>query len=84
MTDDFNSELEDDDVNEEELLEEEEEISVTEVDLVLGKLEQLIETVQSETIQAYLEEAYDYIFHLVYEEDSDDSDELSEGHAEAA
>lgn len=45
-----------------------EEIDSDEVDRVVAALEQLMESVQSETIQSYLAEAVDSIFYLVYED----------------
>jgi hypothetical protein len=59
--------------------EEYEEISSEEVDRVVEALEQLIATVESENIQAYLEEASAHILALVYDED-----ELDEIQDEAA
>lgn len=59
--------------------EEYEEISSDEVDRVVESLEQLIATVESENIQAYLEEASAQILALVY-----DDDELDEIQDEAA
>jgi hypothetical protein len=59
--------------------EEYEEISSEEVDRVVEELEQLMETVQSENIQAFLEEASANILALVYDED-----ELDEIQDEAA
>lgn len=56
-----------------------EEISSDEVDRVVAVLDDLIETVQSENIQALLEEASNSIFALVY----DDTD-LESAHDEAA
>lgn len=46
-----------------------EEISSDEVDHVVESLEKLMETIQSENIQAYLEEASANILALVYDED---------------
>jgi hypothetical protein len=59
--------------------EEYEEISSEEVDRVVEALEQLMETVESENIQAYLEEASANILALVYDEE-----DLDEIHDEAA
>lgn len=59
--------------------EEYEEISSEEVDRVVEALEQLMETVESENIQAYLEEASASILALVYDEE-----DLDEIHDEAA
>lgn len=56
-----------------------EEISSEEVDRVVEALEQLMQTTQSENIQAFLEEASSNILGLVYEED-----ELDEIQDEAA
>ena len=44
-----------------------EEISSDEVDRVVAVLEELIDSIESENIQYYLEEAADSIFNLVYE-----------------
>jgi len=52
--------------------EEFEEITSDEVDRVVDQLEQLMETVTSENIKSYLEDAINNIFFLVY--DSDDGD----------
>lgn len=52
-------------------------ITSEEVDHVLDVLDQLINEVESENIRAFLEEAADGIFNLVYSEESED-------HAEAA
>ena len=49
--------------------EEYEEISSDEVDRVVEALEQLIGSVESENIQAYLDEAASNILALVYDED---------------
>ena len=48
-----------------------EEISSDEVDRVIGALEDLMETVASENIRAYLEDAINGIFYLVYEDEED-------------
>jgi hypothetical protein len=48
--------------------EEFEEISSDEVDRIVAFLDELIETVQSENIQAILEDASNSIFSLVYDE----------------
>lgn len=56
-----------------------EEISSDEVDRVVGILDDLIETVQSENIQALLEDASNNIFSLVYDEE-----DLEQTHDEAA
>jgi hypothetical protein len=47
-----------------------EEITSDEVDSVVEQLERLAETVQSENIKSYLEDAINSIFFLVYEDDS--------------
>lgn len=56
-----------------------EEISSDEVDRVCAVLDDLLETVQSENIQAYLEECSNNIFALVY-----DAEDFEGAHDEAA
>jgi hypothetical protein len=46
-----------------------EEITSDEVDRVVEQLERLSETVKSENIKSYIEDAINSIFFLVYEED---------------
>jgi hypothetical protein len=46
-----------------------EEVTSDEVDRVVGELEHLMTSVQSENIKAYLEEAMSSIFFLVYDEE---------------
>ena len=46
-----------------------EEITSDEVDRVVEQLERLTETVKSENIKSYIEDAINSIFFLVYEED---------------
>jgi hypothetical protein len=46
-----------------------EEITSDEVDSVIEQLERVMETVQSENIKSYLEDAINNIFFLVYETD---------------
>jgi N-dimethylarginine dimethylaminohydrolase len=46
-----------------------EEITSDEVDTVVEQLERLVETVQSENIKSYLEDAINNIFFLVYTDD---------------
>jgi hypothetical protein len=46
-----------------------EEITSDEVDSVVEQLERLAETVQSENIKSYIEDAINSIFFLVYEDD---------------
>jgi hypothetical protein len=46
-----------------------EEITSDEVDRVIEQLERVMETVQSENIKSYLEDAINNIFFLVYEDD---------------
>ena len=46
-----------------------EDISTDEVDRVLETVTSLLESVESATIHEYLEEAYNHIFSLVYEEE---------------
>ena len=48
---------------------EEEEITSEEVDRVLESLTNLLESVESETVHEYLEETYNQIFSLIYEEE---------------
>jgi hypothetical protein len=49
--------------------EEFEEITSDEVDRIVEQLEKMIETVTSENIKAYLEEAVNNIYFLLYDED---------------
>lgn len=46
-----------------------EEVSCDEVDSVIAALEQLSETVSSETIKSLIEECSNNIYYLVYEDD---------------
>ncbi len=46
-----------------------EEITSDEVDRVVEQLESLVETVQSENIKTYIEDAINSIFFLVYTDD---------------
>jgi hypothetical protein len=46
-----------------------EEITSDEVDRVIEQLERVMETVQSENIKSYLEDAINNIFFLVYEDE---------------
>lgn len=48
-----------------------EEITSEEVDRVVEALDRLIESVQSENVKHYLEEAASNIYYLVYEEEAD-------------
>jgi DNA-binding transcriptional regulator GbsR (MarR family) len=73
MTDDLQYRLTD--------TEEYEEISSEEVDRVVDALDRLIESVQSENIKHYLEEAASNIYYLVYEEEDGLTDEESLGNA---
>jgi hypothetical protein len=57
-----------------------EEITSDEVDRVVEQLERLSETVKSENIKSYIEDAINSIFFLVYEED----EVLKKDDAEAA
>ncbi|QDU80395.1 hypothetical protein Pla110_21240 [Polystyrenella longa] len=54
-----------------------EEISSDEVDRVVSNLETLAETVESENIRAYLEDAINNIYYLVYDEE-DLEDDIAE------
>jgi len=71
----FESHLGDSDTEYEEV---DEEISTDEVDRVLESLTNLLESVESATVHEYLEETYNQIFSLVYEEDGVEESE-SEG-----
>jgi len=58
-----------------------EEISPDEVDSVVAKLEELISSTDSENIKAFLEEASEQIYYLIYEEEEDgetQEDEMSD------
>ena len=79
MSDLHDPEFEDEQDIIEEYEEIEEEISTAEVDRVLAMLETLMQSVESETIAEYLEETYNQVFSLVYEEE-----EGTEDQAEAA
>lgn len=52
-----------------------EDISYEEVDRVCAALEELRETVESQNIKAYLDEAINSVYYLVYEEAEDDDDQ---------
>ena len=58
--------------------EEDEEISTDEVDRVLESLTNLLENVESATVHEHLEEAYNQIFSLVYEEDGGEEGDLED------
>lgn len=61
-----------------------EEISSDEVDMIVSALESLIDSTTSENIRAYLDEAAENIYRLVYEDEAGDAaewdadDDLSE------
>lgn len=55
-----------------------EEITSEEVDRVMTALDVLLATVESENIQAILEDAIDSIYYLVYEDEGEDDESLSE------
>jgi len=57
-----------------------EEISSDEVDRIVAALEELTESVSSETIRSFLEECSNSVYYLVYdeEEDLDGSSELAD------
>jgi hypothetical protein len=57
---------------------EEEEITSEEVDRVLESLTNLLESVESETVHEYLEETYNQIFSLIYEEEEVTEEEVTE------
>ncbi|MDH3718473.1 MAG: hypothetical protein OES79_10180 [Planctomycetota bacterium] len=75
MSDDF---LNDYDAEDAEFEEIDEEISTEEVDRVLETLSDLMQNVESETVHEHLEEAYNGIFGLVYEEEEDTADATDE------
>jgi hypothetical protein len=52
-----------------------EEIAYEEVDRVCAALEELRDTVESQNVQAYLDDAINNIFSLVYEECADEEDQ---------
>lgn len=52
-----------------------EEITSDEVDRVVDALDELIESVESDNIRAYLEEAMNGIYFLIYDEDDCDADD---------
>ena len=52
-----------------------EEITSEEVDRVVGLLEELTKTVESENIRTYLEEAVNNIYYLVYDDEEEAEDE---------
>lgn len=54
-----------------------EEICSEEVDEVLEVLDTLIEKVASENIRSYLEDASSGIYYLIYDDDSDDGEEVN-------
>ena len=56
---------------------EEEEITSEEVDRVLESLTNLLETVESATVHEYLEETYNQIFSLIYEEEEATAEEAT-------
>ena len=51
-----------------------EEIAYEEVDRVCAALEELRDTVESQNVQAYLDDAINDIFSLVYEEGADEEE----------
>lgn len=57
---------------------EEEEITSEEVDRVLESLTNLLESVESATVHEYLEETYNQIFSLIYEEEEVTEEEVTE------
>lgn len=76
MSDELNQNLELNLTGDSSVDEEFEEISSDEVDRVVEALEQLMATVESENIQAFLEEASSNILSLVYDEE--DLDEIQD------
>ena len=71
-TEDHNDELELYVDDAEEMEEEYEEISSEEVDRVVAVLEDLVETVDSENVRTYLEDAVNGIYYLVYEDEGEE------------
>ena len=76
----MNQEIENDSVNiQSETIEDEyEEITSDEVDRVVDALDALMETVTSENIRTYLEEASENIYQLIYDEVSEEAEETDE------
>ncbi|NIP85552.1 MAG: hypothetical protein GTO03_08300 [Planctomycetales bacterium] len=66
MSDDYLNDYDAEDAEYEEM---DEEISSEEVDRVLETLSDLMQNVESESVHEYLEEAYNGIFALIYEEE---------------
>lgn len=58
-------------------VEEYEEITSEEVDRVVESLERLIESVQSENVRSYLEDAMNGVYYLIYE-DEEEEDAMAE------
>ncbi len=58
--------------------EEFEEITSEEVDRVVDALHDLMQTVDSENIKLFLEDALDNVYYLIYDDEEDDVDLLSE------
>ncbi|NIL98683.1 MAG: hypothetical protein GTO53_12225 [Planctomycetales bacterium] len=75
MSDDYLNDYDAEDAEHDEI---EEEISTEEVDRVLETLSDLMQNVESETVHEHLEEAYNGIFALVYEEEEETSEVADE------
>jgi len=71
VPEDQNLEMDFDEINGEE---EFEEISGEEVDRVVESLEELIASVESENIKAYLDDALNSIYYLIHDEDEEMED----------
>jgi hypothetical protein len=78
MSEEYSPEFESDEIYEDEYEEIEEEISSVEVDRVLESLSSVMESVESESVHAYLEQAYNNVFALVYEEEDESEDDETE------
>ncbi len=61
-----------------------EEIAYEEVDRVCAALEELRDTVESQNIQAYLDEAINSTYSLVYEDETEEADQSILPFSEAA
>jgi len=53
-----------------------EEISYEEVDRICASLEELRDTVESQNIKAYLDDAINNVYFLVYDEADEDDDQI--------
>ncbi len=53
-----------------------EEISYEEVDRACAALEELRDTIESQNIKAYLDEAINNVYYLVYEDEAEDEQDI--------